>query len=251
MGYGQLSVRRRPRAGLGLNRRRTGPRRADAGSGADRLFQPSGRCGDGGSGRRRRGVSRHRPRHCRKALSPISKRPAMPTCWSPSAAPRSAITTWSRPCCDGAGHGAVVLEDRHAARQAVNVRAAGGRRAFWACLAIPSPPSSAHVCFWCPCCGRLGLSPEGDGAQLKARSAVALEANGAREHYMRATARRGDDGLALVTPVRSQDSSLLSPLAEADCACSFGPRAPCRCPRAAWSPSCRSISKLQAVSGAG
>jgi len=61
------------------------------------------------------------------------------------------------------------------------------------------------------------LSPEDDGAELTARSAVALEANGAREHYMRATQRRGEDGLALVTPVRSQDSSLLSPLAEADC----------------------------------
>jgi molybdopterin molybdotransferase len=27
----------------------------------------------------------------------------------------------------------------------------------------------------------------------------------------------GSDGLAVVTPVRSQDSSLLAPLAEADC----------------------------------
>jgi molybdopterin molybdotransferase len=59
--------------------------------------------------------------------------------------------------------------------------------------------------------------PALDGQPLTARSAVALEANGAREHYMRATAQRGEDGLALVTPVRSQDSSLLSPLAEADC----------------------------------
>jgi molybdopterin molybdotransferase len=62
-----------------------------------------------------------------------------------------------------------------------------------------------------------GLPAQAEEAQLAARSAVALEANGAREHYMRATARRGDDGLALITPVRSQDSSLLSPLAEADC----------------------------------
>jgi molybdopterin molybdotransferase len=88
-------------------------------------------------------------------------------------------------------------------------------------LGLPSNPVSALVCarlFLVPLLrALLGLSPEGDGAQLKARSAVALEANGAREHYMRATARRGDDGLALVTPVRSQDSSLLSPLAEADC----------------------------------
>jgi molybdopterin molybdotransferase len=88
-------------------------------------------------------------------------------------------------------------------------------------LGLPGNPVSALVCarlFLVPLLrALLGLSPEGDGAELKARSAVALEANGAREHYMRATQRRGEDGLALVTPVRSQDSSLLSPLAEADC----------------------------------
>jgi molybdopterin molybdotransferase len=88
-------------------------------------------------------------------------------------------------------------------------------------LGLPGNPVSALVCarlFLVPLLrALLGLSPEDDGAELTARSAVALEANGAREHYMRATQRRGEDGLALVTPVRSQDSSLLSPLAEADC----------------------------------
>jgi molybdopterin molybdotransferase len=34
---------------------------------------------------------------------------------------------------------------------------------------------------------------------------------------MRATLKRGADGTLDVTPVRSQDSSLLSPLAIADC----------------------------------
>jgi molybdopterin molybdotransferase len=34
---------------------------------------------------------------------------------------------------------------------------------------------------------------------------------------MRATLKRGADGTQEVTPVRSQDSSLLSPLAIADC----------------------------------
>jgi molybdopterin molybdotransferase len=56
-----------------------------------------------------------------------------------------------------------------------------------------------------------------ESSPLKARTAVELEANGAREHYMRARQRRGEDGFPLVSPVRSQDSSLLSPLAEADC----------------------------------
>ena len=36
-----------------------------------------------------------------------------------------------------------------------------------------------------------------------------LEANGPRQHYMRAISVLGSDGLAVVTPVRSQDSSLL------------------------------------------
>ena len=44
-----------------------------------------------------------------------------------------------------------------------------------------------------------------------------LEANGPRQHYMRAISRPGPDGYPLVAPVRSQDSSLLAPLAEADC----------------------------------
>jgi molybdopterin molybdotransferase len=43
---------------------------------------------------------------------------------------------------------------------------------------------------------------------------------------MRATSTTGSDGLALVTPVRSQDSSLLSPLAQADCLLVRPPKAP-------------------------
>jgi molybdopterin molybdotransferase len=47
--------------------------------------------------------------------------------------------------------------------------------------------------------------------------ATALPANGPRAHYMRATKRRRSDGALEVEPVRSQDSSLLSPLIDADC----------------------------------
>jgi molybdopterin molybdotransferase len=55
---------------------------------------------------------------------------------------------------------------------------------------------------------------------------VPIEANGPRQHYMRATTTSGGDGVALVTPVRSQDSSLLSPLAQADCLLVRPARAP-------------------------
>jgi molybdopterin molybdotransferase len=87
-------------------------------------------------------------------------------------------------------------------------------------LGLPGNPVSALVCarlFLVPLLlALLGQSVEAS-SPLKARTAVELEANGAREHYMRARQRRGEDGLPLVSPVRSQDSSLLSPLAEADC----------------------------------
>ena len=61
----------------------------------------------------------------------------------------------------------------------------------------------------------LGLDPEPQRTST-ARTTVALPANGPRAHYMRALAEHGPNGSLLVTPVKSQDSSLLVPLAEAD-----------------------------------
>lgn len=87
-------------------------------------------------------------------------------------------------------------------------------------LGLPGNPVSALVCarlFLVPLLRALLGLPIEASSPLKARTAVELEANGAREHYVRARQLRGEDGLPLVSPVRSQDSSLLSPLAEADC----------------------------------
>jgi molybdopterin molybdotransferase len=95
-----------------------------------------------------------------------------------------------------------------------------GRLAGSRVLGLPGNPVSSLVCarvFLVPLIRvLLGLAP-GDERPLTARAAVSLEANGPRRHYMRATTRTGSDGIALVTPVRSQDSSLLAPLAQADC----------------------------------
>jgi molybdopterin molybdotransferase len=68
--------------------------------------------------------------------------------------------------------------------------------------------------------------PAESARPLEARLAVALDANGERQHYMRARSRPWTDGGLLVTPVRSQDSSFLSPLAEADCLIVRPPHAP-------------------------
>ena len=87
-------------------------------------------------------------------------------------------------------------------------------------LGLPGNPVSSLVCtrvFLVPLIrALLGLPARGEEI-VQARAGVALEANGPRQHYMRATSAPGADGLAVVTPVRSQDSSLLAPLAEADC----------------------------------
>jgi molybdopterin molybdotransferase len=87
-------------------------------------------------------------------------------------------------------------------------------------VGLPGNPVSSLVC------GRIFLVPLvrallGQSAAsedtVQAHATVALAPNGPREHYMRATSRPGPDGMPLVTPVRSQDSSLLSALSEADC----------------------------------
>jgi molybdopterin molybdotransferase len=62
----------------------------------------------------------------------------------------------------------------------------------------------------------LGLNQE---SQLDAiaRTTVPLAANGPRAHFMRAALAQDRAGNLSATPVRSQDSSLLTPLRDADC----------------------------------
>lgn len=96
-----------------------------------------------------------------------------------------------------------------------------GRLGTTRVLGLPGNPVSALIC------GRLFLIPLikrllGDSSQAfdyeEARHGAAIEANGPRQHYMRAKLSSVRAGRNLIaTPVRSQDSSLLSPLAEADC----------------------------------
>ena len=87
-------------------------------------------------------------------------------------------------------------------------------------IGLPGNPVSALVCsrvFLLPLIWKmLGYGPD-QGQALTANLAVALPANGPRQHYMRAKLGYGPDGVATITPVRSQDSSLLAPLSEADC----------------------------------
>jgi len=87
-------------------------------------------------------------------------------------------------------------------------------------IGLPGNPVSSLICtrvFLVPLIRALLGLVRDDVRALKATTTVELERNGPRAHYMRGKLGRAADGSTTVTPVRSQDSSLLTPLAAADC----------------------------------
>ncbi len=94
-----------------------------------------------------------------------------------------------------------------------------GRRGAQRVLGLPGNPVSCLITgrvFLVPLIHRLlGLPPEAE-PRVRARLTCALEANGPRTHYMRATLSRDADGQVRATPLPNQDSSLISVLAAAD-----------------------------------
>ncbi len=104
-----------------------------------------------------------------------------------------------------------------------------GRLATSRVLGLPGNPVSALVCariFLVPLVHALLGRPLEREATQTAITTTPLPANGPRQHYMRATLTRDASGTLLVTPVPSQDSSLLAPLAIADALLVHPPRAP-------------------------
>jgi len=94
-----------------------------------------------------------------------------------------------------------------------------GRLGHMRILGLAGNPVSSLVCgrvFLVPLIRRLLGLEAADFARMRARLASGLPANGPRQHYARAKLKAGKDGTLLALPARSQDSSLLFPLAEAD-----------------------------------
>ena len=92
-----------------------------------------------------------------------------------------------------------------------------GRLGDAALLGLPGNPVSAMVCaelFLIPMLEAMMGLPSGPRPRLKARLGSDLDANGPREHYMRARLDLGD-GLPTLTPYGRQDSSLLTVLSDA------------------------------------
>ncbi|MGI9421748.1 MAG: molybdopterin molybdotransferase MoeA [Hyphomicrobiaceae bacterium] len=87
-------------------------------------------------------------------------------------------------------------------------------------IGLPGNPVSSLICariFAVPLISAmLGRPPHVDALETAVTTAP-MPVNGPRQHYMRAvSSAREDDGRLAVTPVPSQDSSLLSPLSRAD-----------------------------------
>jgi molybdopterin molybdotransferase len=100
-------------------------------------------------------------------------------------------------------------------------------------LGLPGNPVSALICaraFLVPLIRAL-LGTSGPAIKREtARLVGSLETNGPRLHFMRATLARTDDGELTAEALPSQDSSLLSALAAADCLIVRAPDAPSASP---------------------
>lgn len=94
------------------------------------------------------------------------------------------------------------------------------RRGSQRIIGLPGNPVSSLICtrvFVVPLVHRmLGLDVETEAAQT-ALLKHPLEKNGPRQHYMRARLTTNGDGAPQVAAAFSQDSSLLAPLASANC----------------------------------
>ena len=91
-----------------------------------------------------------------------------------------------------------------------------GRRGAQHYLGLPGNPVSALITarvFAVPLVGVLLGRPATTLSPLIASTTAPLEANGPRQHYMRARLEPREDGGLSVTPQPNQDSSLLVPLA--------------------------------------
>jgi molybdopterin molybdotransferase len=96
-------------------------------------------------------------------------------------------------------------------------------------LGLPGNPVSAYVCavlFLVPLIRRLAGRSDVEPAPDAARLGCDLPQNDERADYLRATLTSGADGVPVATPAPVQDSSMLAPLAEADCLLIRAPHAP-------------------------
>ncbi|HEY6383347.1 MAG TPA: gephyrin-like molybdotransferase Glp [Pseudolabrys sp.] len=103
-----------------------------------------------------------------------------------------------------------------------------GRLGAMQVLGVPGNPVSAYVCaflFLVPLIRKLAGRPDIADPPQTARLGRDLPANDERADYLRATLEETQNG-PVATPLPAQDSSLMAPLAKADCLLIRAPHAP-------------------------
>ncbi len=103
-----------------------------------------------------------------------------------------------------------------------------GRLGAMQVLGVPGNPVSSYVCaflFLVPLIRRLSGRADVEPVPEPARLGTDMPVNDERQDYLRATLTEGTDG-PVATPWPDQDSSLMAPLAKADCLVIREPRAP-------------------------
>jgi molybdopterin molybdotransferase len=96
-------------------------------------------------------------------------------------------------------------------------------------VGLPGNPVSTLVCallFLKPALDRLSGLPAGATETVTARLGVALKQNDRRQDYLRSRLVRAADGTLEAVPFEVQDSSMMRPLAAADCLVVRAPNAP-------------------------
>jgi molybdopterin molybdotransferase len=96
-------------------------------------------------------------------------------------------------------------------------------------LGLPGNPVSAYVCsalFLVPLIRRLSGRSDVESPRETATLGRDLPENDERADYLRARLGPGPDGIAIATPAPVQDSSMLGPLADAECLLIREPHAP-------------------------
>src|SRR3954454_15778326 len=96
-------------------------------------------------------------------------------------------------------------------------------------IGLPGNPVSTLVCallFLKPAIDKLSGLPEGADGPVTVRLGAALRQNDRRQDYLRARLTRAADGVLEAVPFEVQDSSMMRPLATADCLVMRPPQAP-------------------------
>lgn len=104
-----------------------------------------------------------------------------------------------------------------------------GRLGSMHVLGLPGNPVSSYVCsvlFLVPLIRRLAGRSYCEPVTETACLGCDLPQNDERQDYLRATLAQGPDGALIATPFPAQDSSMLLPLAKADCLLIRAPHAP-------------------------